>query len=510
MKEKTQVQVTPESSSSHVLEMTDISKSFGATLALESVSLQVAAGSVHALIGENGAGKSTLMKILSGAIFPDRGNMRVEGIPFAPKNPADGRGQGVAMIYQELTLAPHLNAVDNICLGREFQQYGFVSQTRQKSLVREVLSQLGCEHLDLRAPVSEFSVGEQQLLEIGRALAYDARIIIFDEPTSSLTQKDSEKLFSIIDGLKERGLGLVYISHFLEEIRRVADAYTVLRDGRQVGSGSLDGVSEKEIVNMMVGREVDELFPRVEHEIGDPVLSLENLSGVHIPADVTFDLRQGEVLGFSGLVGAGRTELLRAIYGLDPVSSGKISLIGSQETLGTPGRSIQNGLAMVSEDRKTEGLAQDQSIGENITYSRLGQYSYLGLIRRAQRRKRVQESISEMEIKAASQDDPVSSLSGGNQQKVAIARVLHQEADIYLLDEPTRGIDVGTKSEIYRIIGELASRGKSIIVVSSYLPELMAICDRIAVMSRGRIRELRDVDDWTEHDVMMHAVTTEN
>lgn len=492
-----------------ILQMQGVSKRFGATVALEGVSMQVFPGSVHALIGENGAGKSTLMKILSGAIRSDQGELRVAGQPYRPRNPADARRAGVAMIYQELTLAPDLNAVDNICLGREFTQGGLVSFSKQTSLVEKVLQQLGCEHLDLRAPVKEFSVGEQQLLEIGRALAYDAKIIIFDEPTSSLTQKDTEKLFTIIDDLKARGLGVIYISHFLEEIRRVADAYTVLRDGHHVGTGAVEDVSEKQIVNLMVGRDVEELFPKVDHEIGEVLLSLNKISGIKIPKGISFELRRGEVLGFSGLVGAGRTELLRCIYGLDPIESGQLSVAGQAHAAASPQSSIQRGLAMVSEDRKTEGLAQDQSIGENITYSRLERYSQFGLINLSSRRKSVEQFIRKMEIKTSSQDAPINSLSGGNQQKVAIARVLHQEADIFLLDEPTRGIDVGTKSEVYRIIGELASEGKAVIVVSSYLPELMAICDRIAVMSRGHLRELRDVKDWTEHDVMMHSVMTE-
>ncbi len=503
-------QLPTSESKETVLKMAGVSKSFGATVALSNVAIEVQSGSVHALIGENGAGKSTLMKILSGAIRPDAGSMEVSGSNYNPRTPSQARDRGVAMIYQELMLAPHLNVVDNICLGREFRRFGVLNKSKQKSLVKKVLQQLGCEHLDLNTPVSEFSVGEQQLLEIARALAYDAKIVIFDEPTSSLTQKDAEKLFSVIDDLKERNIAVIYISHFLEEIRRVADRFTVLRDGTLVDSGSLDGVTEKEIVHMMVGREVDELFPKVEHEIGDTVLELNHLSGIDTPIDVSFQLRKGEVLGFSGLVGAGRTELMRAIYGLDAIRSGEVELSGKPVGRTNPRRSISSGIAMVSEDRKTEGLAQDQSIGENITYSKLSHYSKAGILNLSRRRLAVAKWMKEVEIKASSQDAPVSSLSGGNQQKVAIARVLHQNADIYLLDEPTRGIDVGTKSEIYRIIGELAAAGKSVIVVSSYLPELMAICDRIAVMSRGKIREIKNVADWTEHDIMMHAVTTEN
>lgn len=493
-----------------LLQMSDVTKDFGATRALDCVDLTVHPGSVHALIGENGAGKSTLMKILAGAIRPDSGKIEFDGREFIPGNPAHAREQGVAMIYQELTLAPHLDAVENICLGREFHRWGFVAKATERKLAEDVLQQLGCEHLRPDVPVSRYSVGEQQLIEIGRALAYDARLIVFDEPTSSLTQQDAQRLFTIIEELKNRGLAIIYISHFLEEIRQVADRFTVLRDGKQVGSGTLAGVTEREIVNMMVGREVEDLFPTVEHEIGETVLDLRQVCGVDRPTGVSLELRRGEVLGISGLVGAGRTELLRTLYGLDPIESGAIRVAGNTVRKHSPHTSIDLGMAMVSEDRKNEGLAQDQSIGENITYSRLSAYSRFGWIDSARRRKQVDQCLQEMEIKAESQDAPVSSLSGGNQQKVAIARVLHQQADIYLLDEPTRGIDVGTKSEIYRIIGELAARGKSIIVVSSYLPELMAICDRIAVMARGRLRALKDVGDWTEHDIMMQAVTTES
>lgn len=505
----TESSLDKDKSPSPILTMSGVDKRFGATRALHQVALQIHPGSVHALIGENGAGKSTLMKILSGAILPDQGQMQVDGKAYRPRTPSQAREAGVAMIYQELTLAPDLNAIDNICLGREFHKQGFVSRSRQRELVEKVLAQLGCSHLDLNAPVAEFSVAEQQLLEIARALAYDAKIIIFDEPTSSLTQNDAENLFQIIDDLKAQNIAVVYISHFLEEIRRVADRFTVLRDGELAGTGKLQGATENEIVTMMVGREIDDLFPRVKRTIGEPVLNISELSGDPVPQKAEFELCQGEVLGFAGLVGAGRTELIRAIYGLDPIESGKISIAGKPHRRPTPKKSIDCGMAMVSEDRKTEGLAQDQSIGENITYSRLSTYSRNGFLNLGKRRTAVERWMKEVEIKASSQDAPVSSLSGGNQQKVAIARVLHQDADIYLLDEPTRGIDVGTKSEIYRIVGELAAAGKSIIVVSSYLPELMAICDRIAVMSRGKIRDIKPVKQWTEHDVMLNAVSTE-
>ena len=332
-----------------------------------------------------------------------------------------------------------------------------------------------------------------------------ARLIVFDEPTSSLGRHDTEHLFRVIRLLRDQGIGIIYISHFLEEIRDVCDSYTVLRDGESVGTGDLSGVSEEQIVTLMVGRSVDELFPVVPHRIGEPALTIERVSGRKLPQDVTLTVRRGEILGIAGLVGAGRTELLRIAFGLDPAVGGTVRA-GGKTSRGTPKTRIAAGLGMVSEDRKGEGLAQGRSIADNLTYSRLGPYSRWGFVDLRRRRQAVDRWIERLAIKARSPEQEIAALSGGNQQKVAIARVLHQQADVLLLDEPTRGIDVATKAAVYRLIGELAAQGKAIIMVSSYLPELLAICDTIGVMARGRLSEVRPAGQWTEETIMACAV----
>jgi len=488
-----------------MLQMTGISKRFGATQALREVSFSARAGEVLALIGENGAGKSTLMKILSGAHLPDAGRMELNGRPYSPRSPHAARLAGVAMIYQELNLAPDLSVEDNILLGQEQRRFGFLNRGSGRRLVGEALELLGRPDLPLARPVRTLSIGAQQLVEIARALVFDARLIVFDEPTSSLTQHDAEHLFEVIRKLKSSGRAIIYISHFLEEIRAVCDHFVVLRDGQVVGNGSLADTSEAEIVRLMVGRNVDQLFPQIEHQPGEVVLDIEKLSGDEAPTDVSLQLRRGEILGLAGLVGAGRTELLRALFGLDPVQSGSIS-VAARKIRPAPKSAIRAGLGFVSEDRKSEGLAQDRSIADNMTLSYLKPYSRGGWLNLRRRRQAAGKWMERLQIKALSLQQPIASLSGGNQQKVALARALHQDADVLLLDEPTRGIDVGTKVEIYRLIGELAAAGKAIIFVSSYLPELLAVCDRVGVMSRGRLRQVRPAFQWSEES-LMHLAT---
>ncbi len=494
--------------SAPLLQMRAISKSFGATQALRDVSLEVRGGEVMALIGENGAGKSTLMKVLSGAHALDSGTMALAGQPYAPRGPHAARLAGVAMIYQELTLAPDLSVEDNVMLGQEESRLGWLRRDRQRERVRQALALLGHGELRPDTPVDRLSVGAQQLVEIARALVLDAKVIVFDEPTSSLTAHDVDHLFQVIRKLRASGLGIVYISHFLEEVRAVCDRCTVLRDGQSVGTAELKDITEAQIVSLMVGRSVDELFPRVPHTPGDVILSLAGLCGERIPRDVSLDLRRGEILGIAGLVGAGRTEMLRTLFGLDAVRSGEVRIAGLSRHA-SPREMIAAGVGFVSEDRKGEGLAQNLSIEDNATYSRLGPYSFFGWLDLGRRRQAVRDWMQRLQIRAISPEQEVQSLSGGNQQKVAIARVLHQEADILLLDEPTRGIDVGTKAEIYRLIGQSAAAGKAIIFVSSYLPELLAICDRIGVMSRGALREIRPASEWTEEQVMSCAIGNE-
>ena len=492
-----------------LLQMRGISKRFGATRALVDVSLEVAAGEVMALIGENGAGKSTLMKVLAGAHRPDGGAMTFAGSPFEPANPHAARRAGVAMIYQELTLAPDLNVVENVMLGQERSTLGWIDQVEQRRLVRDALEKLGHPHLPLDRPVGTLSTALRQIVEIARALVQQAKLVVFDEPTSSLTRHDSAQLFRVIKAMKAQGIAIVYISHFLEEIREVADRYTVLRDGQTVGSGSLAGVEERTIVSLMVGRSVEELFPQVPHTPGEPLLEVNRLAGRRLPTDVSFTLRRGEILGISGLVGAGRTELVRLIAALDPVRTGSVR-VAQAVSPAKPRARLQAGIGLVAEDRKTEGLSQLQSIEENLTLSKLRHYSTFGWLHLRRRREQAEHWMRRLQVKARDAGQRIGELSGGNQQKVAIARVLHQEAEVLLLDEPTRGIDVGTKSEIYRLMGEAAAAGKGIVFVSSYLPELMAMCDRIAVMSRGRLREIRPTNEWTEESIMACSVSLDD
>ncbi|MFK8113918.1 MAG: sugar ABC transporter ATP-binding protein [Rubripirellula sp.] len=491
-----------------LLEVSGISKRFGPTQALRDVSLSVQAGEVLALIGENGAGKSTLLKVLSGAHRSDSGSMSIDGSSFCPKGPSDARRSGVAMIYQELNLAPDLSVEDNILLGHPGVGAGLLFRSVQRTIVRQALESVGLHDLLPSAIVGEQSVATQQLIEISRALASNAKIILFDEPTSSLPQKDVARLFEIINRLKHSGIGIVYISHFLEEVREVADSYSVLRDGNNVGEGRIAKVTDDEIVSLMVGRDVDDLFPTVPHTPGEPLVEVSGLQGNPYPRDVSLSLRRGEIFGVAGLVGAGRTELLRSIFALDHLTAGEVSIAGNRVAHSVRNR-MNAGFGMLSEDRKGEGLAQDLSIIENTTLGALASYTSCGIINLRRRDEAATTLMKRVEVKAHSGTQAVSELSGGNQQKVAIARILHQQADVLMMDEPTKGIDVGTKAEIYRMMGALAAEGKTIVFVSSYLPELLAVCDRIGVMARGELREVRDANDWTEDEVMATAIALE-
>jgi ribose transport system ATP-binding protein len=482
--------------------MREVSRSFGATRALDRVSFAVDTGEVRALIGENGAGKSTLMKILSGAIRPDSGSMVLDGTAYAPRGPREARARGVAMIYQELALAPHLSVEANVMLGQEHVRAGLLDRRRNRRSVTEVLELL--EHPDIRpeARVGDLGVGAQQLVEVARALVSKARVIVFDEPTSTLTEEDASRLFAIVDRLRRRGLAVVYISHFLEEVRTVAQTYTVLRDGRAVARGQLAGIELKSIIAQMVGRDLEELFPHVPHQAGETMLELDSVLGRKRSTPASLVVRRGEIVGIAGLVGAGRTRLLRAVFGLEPIVSGRIRIGHFRGGFARPAVRIAQGAGFLSEDRKSEGLALGRSIEDNMTYSALKRHAHHGWLRLKERRAEVADWIARLRISARGPAQETGGLSGGNQQKVALARLLHQQADVLLLDEPTRGIDVGSKAEIYRLIGQQAADGKAIVIVSSYLPELFGICDRIAVMSRGVLCETRPVADWTEHQVM--------
>ncbi len=490
------------------LEMRDIHKRFGATVALAQVDFEVRAGEVHALVGENGAGKSTLMKILSGALQPDAGSMLLAGRPYQPRSPLQARRQGVGMIYQELSLAPHLTVAENLLLGMEPATLGFIKRREVHERARAALQHFDHPEIKPEVRVRELSPGARQLVEIARALAMGCTVLVFDEPTSSLSQADIQNLFRIIRDLKRKGLAIIYISHFLEEVQEIADRLTVLRDGRVVGTRVTAEVTTAAIVAMMVGRTMQELYPRSPRQRGELVLEVKHLSGMAKPKDASLTLYRGEVLGLCGLVGAGRTELLRVLFGLEAVRSGEIK-IGVHAGPASPLKRWRQGVGLLSEDRKEEGLALNLSLADNVTLSQLAGLGPWGLILPRQQAAAANKWIAAMGIRCRGAQQRVSDLSGGNQQKVALSRLLHHDVDILLLDEPTRGIDVAAKAKIYEVIDHLVSANhpqpRAVLMVSSYLPELLGICDRVAVMARGKLSTPRPVAEVDEHQLLLAA-----
>jgi ribose transport system ATP-binding protein len=506
--------------------MRNIRKVFGATVAVDGVDLAVAEGEVCALVGQNGAGKSTLMGVLSGALQADAGAMTLDGAPYRPRSPLDARRAGVAMIYQELSLAPHLSVMENMVLGLEPSRFGVIEWDRVRAIAKDVLARLGHPEIAVDAPVETLSVAEQQLVEVGRALAVGCRVLVLDEPTSSLGREDTRRLFDLISRLKRDGHAIVYISHFIEEVKAVADRIVVLRDGRVAGGGAASDLSPPQIVGLMVGRDVDDLYPHSQRRRGEPILEVDGFG----QGSASFTLHRGEILGIAGLIGAGRTRLLRALFGLEPVRQGRVR-IGVYEGPATPGQRWAQGVGMLSEDRAGEGLAQGLGVGDNLTLSRLDDLGPAATVLPARQDAAARRWIERLGIASRHPRQPVGELSGGNQQKVALARLLHHDVDVLVLDEPTRGIDVASKAQIYALIDSLVSpfdslrslpstplrepratvegltagRPKAVLMVSSYLPELLGLCDRIAVMRRGTLGPARPASEWTEHQLMMDA-----
>ncbi len=494
------------------LVMRGIRKAFGATIALEQVDLEVLPGEVHALIGENGAGKSTLMKILSGAHAADAGEMLMDGSPYHPRNPLDARARGVGMIYQELSIAPHLTVEENIVLGMEPVMGPLVNRKEMRARAQQALAFF--DHPDIKADAiaGSLSISALQLVEIGRSLAMGCKLLVFDEPTSSLAQKDIERLFTLIDRLKAEGISIIYISHFLEEVKRLASRFTILRDGKAITTRDVATASPDEIVSLMVGRDVKDLYPRSAHKAGEKLLDVKNLSGSSKPNDASLELHRGEVVGIAGLVGSGRTEFLRAVFGLDPVKSGSVAVSGNSGHA-KPHKRWQQGIGLLSENRKEEGLALTLSIAENITLSCLDRFGSAGTVIPSKQNAAAQKWIERLGIKCKGPTQAIGALSGGNQQKAAFARLLEHDVDILLLDEPTRGIDIAAKARIYEAINEVVTdpvRPRSVIIISSYLPELFGVCDRIAVMSQGKLTRAVAVEKLTPEDIMRVATGKAN
>ena len=487
-----------------LLEMQGIGKTFPGVRALEGVQLTVREGQVHALLGENGAGKSTLIKILSGAYRMDEGKILFQGQQVEIRGPHDAQALGISTIYQEFNLARDLTVAENVFLGHLPTKGGRVDWSTVKARTREILDTLGVE-FSVDAPISSLSVAEQQLVEIAKALNRKTRILIMDEPSALLGEKDLDNLFRVVRSLQAQGIGIIYISHRLREIFALADEVTILKDGRYIATHKVSDVTMDDLVKLMIGRALKDVFPKRTVEQGDVLLEVGNLSQAKLLRDISFQLHAGEIVGFAGIVGSGRTELARAIFGADP-SSGEMRIDGKPYKPHSPAAAIRKGLALVTEDRKAQGLFLQLSVRINTTISGLRQLTRLGVINFGKELTLVKRMIQELRIKTPGPSFLVVNMSGGNQQKVVLARWLSVGTRIFIMDEPTRGIDVGSKSEIYQIMDELTKHGVGILMISSELPEVLGMSDRIMVMRQGRIVKELSRAEASEETIMQYAV----
>ena len=490
-----------------LLEMKGIGKTFPGVKALEGVNLTVREGQVHALLGENGAGKSTLIKILSGAYSKDEGEISFDGKPVEIKGPQDAQALGISTIYQEFNLAANLSITENIFLGHLPRKGPLVDWAAARAKSQEILDSLGVK-LAVDTPTSELSVAEQQLVEIAKALNRKTRVLIMDEPSAVLGEKDLENLFRVVRTLQAQGIGIIYISHRLKEIFELADEVTVLKDGRYVATRQVADVNMDDLVRLMIGRDLQDVYPKRTTQPGDVLLEVKNVSRTKLVHDISFQLRAGEIIGFAGITGSGRTEVARAIFGADP-STGEMQIFGKPYKARSPEDAIHHGVALVTEDRKRQGLLLKQNVTINTTVSGIKRLCRFGLIRLGEEVKLVKKMIQQLSIKTPSPNFMVVNMSGGNQQKVILARWLSIGTRIFILDEPTRGIDVGSKSEIYQIMADLAAEGVGIIMISSELPEILGMSDRVMVMRQGTIVKELSRAEASEESIMYYAVGSE-
>ncbi len=489
-----------------VLEMRHIGKVFPGVVALDDVDFELRRGEVHILLGENGAGKSTLMKILSGAYQKSSGQIVLDGAEIEIKNPKHAQTLGISTIYQEFNLIPHLSIGENIFLGREPARLpGLIDQRGIFEAATQALGHLGLS-LNPRSLVKELRVAEQQMVEVAKALSLDARILIMDEPTAALTEHEIRELFATIRSLKAKGVSIIYISHRMEELFEIGDRVTVLRDGRTVGTYDVQGMSKSELIRLMVNRELTELFPKEVATRGDEVLRVEGLNTAGGLKDINFSLHKGEVLGIAGLMGAGRTELARAIFGLDKIESGTIYINGASKRIGSPRSAISSRLGFLTEDRKSQGLVLPLSVKENLCLSSVDKFSNWGIMNAAEEDQAANRYVKELRIRTPSLDQKVVFLSGGNQQKVVLSKWLCSEAEVFIFDEPTRGIDVGAKTEIYQLMNRLTASGVAIIMISSELLEVLGMSDRILVMRGGRISGEFSAEEATQERILQCAL----
>ena len=488
--------MTPEPASPPLLRMTGITKRFPGVLALDDVALEVRAGEIHALVGENGAGKSTLLKILAGAQAPDAGTIALAGEPVTLTSPLEAQRRGIVTIYQEFNLVPNQTIAENVFIGREPGRAGFVDWREMARRTREIAGRLGLD-LDPMALVRDLSVAEQQMVEIARALSVESRLIVMDEPTSALSEVEVEKLFAIVGELRSRGISIIFVTHRLEEVIAICDRYTVLRDGRPAGGGAVAGTGVDDIIRLMVGRSVDALFQRRAADgVGEVALGVTGLTRLRtaqdphatVLHDIHLEARRGEILGLAGLVGAGRTELARAIFGADPIDSGAIAIDGRPVTIRSPRDAIRHGIGLVPEDRKQQALFLTLAIRSNISIAALDRLTrWQAVVDERAETALVEQFRARLNIRMTGPEQPVSNLSGGNQQKVVLARWLALQPQVLIVDEPTRGIDVGAKAEVHQLLYDMARSGIAVIAISSELPEVMTVSDRIVTMREGRV-----------------------
>ena len=493
-----------------LLRATDVAKSYAGVQALRGASLELFAGEVHALVGENGAGKSTLIKILTGAVQPDRGEILIEGLPVTRHSPRAAKALGIAAIYQQPALFPELSVAENLAVGVESQgAWRRIDWRARRERAVQLLSRVGAR-IDPEAEAGELSMAEQHLVEIARALGADAKVLILDEPTASLPEDDARNLFRVAGELRARGVGLIYITHRLEELREIADRVTVLRDGQTIGTHEMRDVTREQLIQMMVGRELSAVFPKRPVTIGEPVLELRGVgcaaSGVH---DVTLEVRGGEIVGLAGLVGAGRTELARTVFGISPADTGEIRVCGRRVHVGNPADAIALSIAYCPEDRRRHGVVPEMPVTANVTLAALDRFSNgrpLGPLDFARERAVAADYVRRLAVKTPSVFANVGSLSGGNQQKVALSRWLLTQPSVLILDEPTQGIDVAAKAEIHSLMVRLAEQGAAILMISSELPEILGMSDRVAVMRDGTVVEVLDRAEASAERVLAAAL----
>lgn len=489
----------------YILELKGITKIFPGVKALDNVHFQLKPGEIHALMGENGAGKSTFIKVITGVHKAEEGEMFLDGKPVRFKGPRDAQQAGIAAIYQHVTSYPHLTVAENIFMGHEKVKRGVIQWKEMNTAADVLLKELNADFKST-VEMGSLSVAQQQMVEIAKALSMDARILIMDEPTAALTKSESEDLYRIAEKLKANGVAIIFISHRFEDMYRLASRVTVFRDSQYIGTYDVDGITNADLINAMVGREIKDLFPKPKIKIGEEVLRVEKLSRTGYFKDVSLSVSKGEILGLTGLVGAGRTEVAQTIFGIEKYDGGKIFLEGREINVRKPSDAMNLGIGLLPEDRQHQGLILDWGIGDNITLAELSKYANHGITNIKKEREVAKELAESVDTKAVTLFDKASSLSGGNQQKVVVAKMLASDLKVIILDEPTKGVDVGAKAEIYEIMGELAQKGYAIIMISSEMPEILGMCDRIVVMCEGRVTGQLSRDEATQEGILQFAM----